>query len=132
MPLLEIVTPPGYIIPGLSQGVLADGRLLFLSGHVPLDSEGKLIAPGQLEPQMVAIYENLKITLAAAGAPFDNIVKLTTFIVGLTPEALPIVRGVRNRYVNTARPPASTLLGVSALFHPECVAEVEAIAVLPR
>ena len=62
----------------------------------------------------------------------DNIVKLTTFIVGLSPDALPIVRGVRNRYVNTVRPPASTLLGVSALFHPDCVAEVEAVAVLPR
>ena len=129
---LEAVVPPGYSIPGLSQGMFAEGRLLFLSGHVPLNPDGSMVAPGQLEPQLVSIYDNLAVTLKAAGASFDHVARMTTYIVGRTPAAIPILRGVRNRYVNLDRPPASTLLGVAALFHPDCVAEIELVAVLPK
>jgi 2-iminobutanoate/2-iminopropanoate deaminase len=129
---LEAVVPPGYAIPGLSQAMFAEGRLLFLSGHVPLSADGTLVAPGKLEEQLVSIFDNLSVTLKAAGGSFDNVARLTTYIVNYTPAAIPILRDVRNRYINLQRPPASTLLGVAALFHPDCVAEVEAIAVLPR
>jgi 2-iminobutanoate/2-iminopropanoate deaminase len=129
---LEAVVPPGYAIPGLSQGMIADGKLLFLSGHVPLNADGSIVAPGDLKAQTESVFENLAVTLKAAGATFADVAKFTIFICNLDPKALPVVREIRNRYINVAKPPASSLIGVAALFHPDVVIEIEAVAVLPR
>ena len=56
--------------------------------------------------------------------------KTSLFVVGLKSEHVPIIREVRSRYVSSEHPPASTLVGVSALVGPDWLIEIEAVAVI--
>lgn len=105
-------------------------RLLYIAGEVALDSTGRLIGAGDFRAQAVQVFENLRRALAAAGATFDDVVKLNYYIVDAT--QVQAVRDVRDRYVNTAAPPASTLVEVRRLFRDDVLIEVEAVAVVPR
>src|SRR5262245_47905030 len=62
----------------LSQG-LKVGNLLFLSGQVAVDSDGTIVGRGDLKAQTRQVFENIKTILEAAGASFDNVVKMTTY-----------------------------------------------------
>ncbi|MEM7777001.1 MAG: RidA family protein [Pseudomonadota bacterium] len=127
---MRAVNPPGANIPGISQAMAVEsGRLVFLSGHVPLKSDGSVVGPG-LEAQLEQVFSNIRTTLAAAGADFSNVARLTIYIRDYRPEDLPTIRNVRDRFVNTRNPPASALVGVSALFRDNVRVEVDAIAVL--
>jgi reactive intermediate/imine deaminase len=103
------------------------GRLLYISGQVPLDANGELVGAGEIEAQTRQVFENLSAALAAAGASWSDVVKLGYFLVDVG--QLPTVRAIRDEYVDTARPPASTLVEVSRLFRDDVLIEVEAIAV---
>jgi len=94
-----------------------------------MDAAGN-IAGGTLEAQGTQVFENLKVCLAAVGATFENLLKLTTYIVNYKPEARPVLAAARVPYM-PKDPPASTLLGVQALAAPEYLIEVEATAYLP-
>lgn len=106
--------------------VPAGSRLIYLSGQVPLDSAGRLVGPGDFRAQADQVFRNLAAGLAAAGAGFPDVVKLTFYI--LDPGQLEVLREVRDRYVSAASPPASTLVVVRGLFRPDVLLEVEAIA----
>ena len=124
------VNPPGPSIPGLSQAMLIEGgKLLVLSGHVPFDSEGK-IGGKDVAAQLDLVFANIAATLRAAGTDFASIVRLTYYIRDFDQAMLPQIRGVRDRWVNTECPPASSLIGVVALFHPDVLIEVDAMAVI--
>ena len=85
---------------------------------------------GDLRAQTRKVFENLKLALAAAGAGFENLVKMNYYIVGYRPEHLAPIREVRSEYLSRTHPPASTLVGVEALFQEGVLIEVEAIAVV--
>jgi enamine deaminase RidA (YjgF/YER057c/UK114 family) len=106
--------------------VPAGSRLINLSGQVPLDSAGRLVGPGDFRVQADQVFRNLAAGLAAAGAGFPDVVKLTFYL--LDPAQLGVLREVRDRYVRAAAPPASTLVVVKGLFRPDVLLEVEAIA----
>jgi enamine deaminase RidA (YjgF/YER057c/UK114 family) len=106
--------------------VPAGYRLAFLSGPVALDSSGALRPGADFRAQATQVFENLGAGLAAAGADFDDVVKLNFYI--LDARQIPVLREVRDRYVNLAAPPASTLVQVSRLFRDDILLEVEAIA----
>jgi len=72
------------------------------------------------------------MALKAAGAGFGDVVKMNLYVVGLKPELVPLIREVRARYVNREGPPASTLVGVSALAGADWLIEIEAVAVVPE
>lgn len=128
---LRSINPPGSNIPGISQAmVVENGRLLFLSGHLPMRRDGSVAGIG-LEVQMNQVFENIQATLLEAGASFENVARLTIYVRDYRPEALPMIRAVRDRFTNLERPPTSALIGVAALFHPDVLVEVDAIAVLP-
>ena len=110
--------------------VTKPGKLIFLSGQVANDPSGQLVAKGDLKAQTEQVFANLKTALAAAGATFNDVVKITWYIKGYKPEDLPVLRGIRDKYVNTAEPPASTLIGVASLFQEDYLLEVDAIAVV--
>jgi reactive intermediate/imine deaminase len=118
--------------PGYSQAVeIHPGtRLIYIAGQVALDHSGKLIGEGDFRAQATQTFENLKAALQASGASFDNVVKLNSYLVDMS--QLPAFREVRDKYVNTANPPASTALQVSRLFREGFLVEVEAIAVVPE
>jgi 2-iminobutanoate/2-iminopropanoate deaminase len=128
---LRAVNPPGPAIPGISQGMIVEsGSLMFLSGHTPMKDDGAFAGPG-LKSQLEQVFANLEQTLKAAGAGFADVARLTIYVRDYTPEHLPVIREVRDRYVDAARPPASALIGVAALFHPDVLVEIDAIAARP-
>jgi enamine deaminase RidA (YjgF/YER057c/UK114 family) len=94
-----------------------------------IDPTWALVGPGDLRAQTGQVFDNLRAALEAVGAGFDQVVKLTYYLVDAT--QLPIVREVRDQYVNTQQPPASTAVEVRRLVRDELLIEVEAVAV-PR
>ncbi len=104
-------------------------RTVYISGQVSIDAAGNSVGVGDLEAQTDQVMKNLGIALAAAGASFADVVKITTFVVGYTPEQRAVLSEVRGRYLPADNPPASTLVGVSALAGPDWLIEIEATAV---
>ena len=74
--------------------------------------------------------KNLKAALASVGATFDHVVKVNNYIVNIGAN-IALFREVRDKYVNTAAPPASTTIGVPELARPGALFEIEAVAILP-
>src|SRR6267143_1873646 len=128
---LHRLAPEGLFKPAAySQVVVATGRrMVFVSGQVSIDADGKLVAPGDVLGQARQVYANLRAALEGAGAKPADVVKLTTYIVGYTPELRPLLGEARSMVFNPAAVPASTLVGVQALAEPGYLIEVEAIAV---
>ena len=127
---IEHFTAPHGVRPGMgySHAVGATGRLVAIAGQVAMDEDGELVGPGDPEAQAERVFENLRQVLAAAGASFSDVIKFGIFVTDI--EILPAVRDVRDRYVDTARPPASTAVQVVALFRPGYLLEIEALAVV--
>jgi reactive intermediate/imine deaminase len=114
---------------GYSHVVDATGsRIVYVSGQVPLDRDGQLVGEGDFDAQARQVFENLSAALAAADASWADVVKLTYFLVDVS--RIASVRAIRDEYVDTSRPPASTLVEVSGLFRPEVLIEVEAVAIV--
>jgi enamine deaminase RidA (YjgF/YER057c/UK114 family) len=89
---------------------------------------GALVGPGDIRAQARQVFDNLQAALQAVGAGFEQVVKLTYFLVDAT--QLPVVREIRDRYVNTQQPPASTAVEVRRLVRDDLLIEVEAVAVI--
>lgn len=106
------------------------GKTVHISGQVSVNERGEVVGKGDLKAQTQQAYENLKIALSAVGATFRDVIKMNTYVVGLKPEQVPILREVRSRYVSADKPPASTLVGVPALVGADWLIEIEAIAVI--
>jgi reactive intermediate/imine deaminase len=104
----------------------AASRIVYVSGQVPLDADGQLVGESDFAAQTRQVFENLTLALEAAGASWRDVVKLTYFLRDVG--ELPVVRAVRDEYVDTKRPPASTLVEVSRLFRDDVLVEIEAIA----
>jgi reactive intermediate/imine deaminase len=102
-------------------------RILYVSGQVSLDAAGELVGEGDFAAQVRQVFENLTAALAAADASWDDVVKLNYFVRDVGEVAA--LRAIRDEYVNTERPPASTLVEVSRLFREEVLVEIEAVAV---
>jgi enamine deaminase RidA (YjgF/YER057c/UK114 family) len=128
---IEFLTPEELAsIPGFSQVVkITGGHLVYVSGQVALDGSGKLVGPGDFRAQAQQVFENIKMALSAVGADFSHVVKLNIYM--LDRSNAPVLREVRDQYVNTQAPPASTLVIVQGLVREELLLEVEAIASLP-
>jgi enamine deaminase RidA (YjgF/YER057c/UK114 family) len=73
---------------------------------------------------------NVGLALTAAGASFSDVVKLTTYVVNYRPEHRTVIGQARAPFFAGRTPPASTLVGVTALALPEWLVEIEAIAVV--
>ncbi|MEV0566822.1 RidA family protein [Dactylosporangium sp. NPDC050588] len=114
-------------VNGYSHAVAHQGRSILVSGQVPLDADGNLVGAGDPERQVAQVFTNLATALAAAGAGLHDVVKLTVY---LTDRAdLAAFRRVRDRHIDLARPPASTLVLVHGLIDPEFRVEIDALAV---
>ena len=103
------------------------GRAVYIAGQVALDRTG-LIGPGDIGAQARQVFDNLQAALRAVGAGFEQVVKLTYYLVDAT--QLPVVREVRDQYVNTQQPPASTAVEVRRLVRDDLLIEVEAVAAI--
>lgn len=112
-------------------GVVTGGRTVYVSGQIAFDHQNRLVGKGDLRAQAIRVFENLKECLAAAGANFHHVVKITTYVVGLTPQSAGVVREVRGHYFAGHRP-TSTMVGVTALVDPDLLIEIEVVAVVPE
>ena len=113
---------------GYSQVVTGRGRLVVVSGQVAQNAKGELVGPGDPAAQARQVFENIGRCLAEVGAGFGDVVKLTLFVLDVAD--LPAVREARDAVIDTARPPASSAVQVSALFAPGYLVEVEAWALV--
>jgi enamine deaminase RidA (YjgF/YER057c/UK114 family) len=130
MPQLRFLSPATMPKPrGYSHIAEATGpgRTVYFAGQLGYTPDGK-IAP-DFRGQAVQAFENLRAALAEVGGDFSHVLKVTSYFVNM--DDLPTYFDVRDRYVNTAAPPASTAVQISRLARPEAVFEIEAIAVLP-
>jgi enamine deaminase RidA (YjgF/YER057c/UK114 family) len=129
---IEHIRPDGLSnIPAYTQVVTGRGaKTVYVSGQVAVDAQGSLVGGDDLGAQTEQVMKNLVIALAAAGASFDDVTKITVYIVNYRPEHRAVIAEARAKFVPADRPPASTLIGVTALAAPEYLIEVEAIAVV--
>lgn len=117
--------PPPF---GYSHAVEATGgRTVYVSGQVPLDAKGELVGAGDFAAQVQQVFLNIEHALEAAGVGWDDVVRLNFFVTDLT--EIGALREIRDRYVNTESPPASTLVAVAGLFRPDVMFEADAVAV---
>jgi reactive intermediate/imine deaminase len=105
------------------------GTTIYVAGQVALDRQGTLIGTGDFRAQAQQAFENMKAALEGSGATFKDVVKLNNYLVDMS--QLPAFREVRDRYINTASPPASTTVEVRKLFRDDVLVEIEAVAVIP-
>lgn len=103
------------------------GELLFVSGCVPVDSEGRLVGGDDVVAQARQVFANVAAILTAAGASFADVVKVTLYLTDI--DDRPLINPVRQELFGDTRP-ASTLVEVSRLAIPGAKLEVEAVALL--
>ncbi|MCF4141153.1 RidA family protein [Streptomyces sp. Tue 6430] len=108
--------------------VLGTGRLVAVSGQLPLDERGRTVGEGDPRAQARQVFENLRRCLAAAGATFDDVVKLTYFVTDMA--HMPAIREARAAHIPDDRLPAASAVQVAALVRPEFLMEIEAFAVV--
>jgi 2-iminobutanoate/2-iminopropanoate deaminase len=125
----EEIEVPGQAAPisHYAHAVRADGPLLYVSGVVPVDGAGRLVGGDDVVEQARAVFRNLGEVLAAGGAAFADVVKVTVFLTDA--DDRPLINPIRQEVFGAARP-ASTLVEVSRLAVPGAKIEVEAIAVV--
>jgi enamine deaminase RidA (YjgF/YER057c/UK114 family) len=115
-----------------SQAVIAEGspfRIIAVSGQVGVDRQQKLSGDGGFAAQLDAAFENLTRALSAARCSVADVVKLTIFVVGYTPEKAGAITETVRRHFGSRPLPACSLIGVQALARPEFQVEVEALAI---
>lgn len=105
------------------------GRMVFISGQIALDSSGNLVGRGNMAAQAHQVFANLRAALEAVGASLAHLVKCNYYLLDVA--QLPAIREIRNQYINTANPPASTVVEVRGLAHPDFLIEIEAVAIVP-
>ena len=119
----ELFPPPAY-----AHVAVATGTLVVTAGAVPLDAEGVLVGPGDVQSQARQVIANLLVQLREGGAEPPQIAKTTVYVVATEPTALAQVWEVVRESPLAGAP--STLLGVAALGYSDQLVEIEALAVL--
>ena len=132
--LVKFINPSAVSTPkGYSHAAVIDlgtCKMLILSGQVALDNKGNLVGKDDFGKQAEQVFQNIKNIVEAAGGKMDNVVKLGFYVLDV--KQVPALRTVRDKYINTKNPPASTLVQVSKLFRDDILLEVEATAVIPK
>jgi enamine deaminase RidA (YjgF/YER057c/UK114 family) len=127
---LTRITAPEGVAPAAqySHVVLGTGRFVAVSGQLALDEDGEVVGEGDAGAQARQVFENLRRCLAAAGATFDDVVKLTYFVTDMA--HLPAVRAARAEHIPDDRLPAASAVRVAGLVRPEFLMEIEAFAIV--
>jgi enamine deaminase RidA (YjgF/YER057c/UK114 family) len=112
---------------------VGEGKIVYIAGQIALDKSGNLVGKDDFRAQVQQVFENLKAAVEASGGDFHSVIKLNYYCAAsVDPDQLPGLREVRDKYVNTANPPTSTLVFVQRLARPEWLIEVDAVAVVKR
>ena len=133
---VQLINPDGYVThPLYHQVAIATGTTqIHIAGQVAWDDNGQLVAPGDLAGQVVQVYRNVAKGLAAAGATFHDVVRITWYAANWQRSMYDdFVAGVEQaaREFDMPRPPVS-LIGVTILFEEGVLIEAEVTAVIDR
>ncbi|MCE7984433.1 MAG: RidA family protein [Caldilinea sp. CFX5] len=118
--------------PAFSQVVAVGGhvRTIYIGGQNAVDATGQIVGKGDMAAQVEQIFHNLELALATADASFEHLIKWNIYVVqgqSLQP-GFAIFQRVWGQRPN---PPLITVLFVAGLAHPDYLAEIDAIAVVP-
>ncbi|MCX4387976.1 RidA family protein [Micromonospora peucetia] len=132
---ITLVNPEGLPKVDLYRqvSVATGSKLVFLAGQVAVDADGTTVGAGDYAAQTEQACLNIATALAAVGASFDDVAKLTAYVVDLTPDKMPaLIEGINraNTKLGVTPTPPLTGLGISALAGPDLLVEIEAIAVI--
>lgn len=132
---VELINPDGLPKPEMyaQVGIATGTRTVYLAGQVARDADGKPVGTGDLAAQVEQAFVNVNTALTAVGGSFDDVAKLTIYIVDWTPDKMAAfgegaMRAAGRLGVNPVKP--VTLIGVAALGEPDLLVEIDAIAVL--
>jgi 2-iminobutanoate/2-iminopropanoate deaminase len=126
---LKIIAPKNMYTTPSYHHVARVGNLLFLAGQVARDENGNLVGPNDVAAQAKQVYKNVGRALAAAGAGFGDVVKITTYLLDRADS--PAVTQVRFEHLGDHRPPHTGLI-IAGLGGPDVRLEVDVIAVVPK
>jgi enamine deaminase RidA (YjgF/YER057c/UK114 family) len=123
------ITAPAGVHPsdGYAHVVTGPGRIIAVAGQLPFAPDGTFVGAGDPEAQARQIFENLRGCLAAAGATFANLIRLNYYLTDIG--HAPVVLSVRDRFIDRDHLPASTVVQVVALYRPDLLVEIDALAV---
>ena len=128
MPFSTIATPEARPVANYKMATrMEGGRLLYVSGQVAWDTSGNIVGKGDVGAQARQTFRNLRQVLQAAGGDLGSLMKMTTYITRI--EDRPAVAEARGE-VFDGEVPASTLIVVKSLFHPDFLVEIEGVAVV--
>ncbi|WP_274563747.1 RidA family protein [Streptomyces spiramyceticus] len=132
---VTLLNPEGLPKPEVYRqlSVATGSKLVFLAGQVARDADGQPVGQGDFAAQVEQCYLNIGTALAAIGGSFDDVAKLTIYVVDWSPEKMPLLgEGVGRAAAKLGVDPVKpiTLLGVAALGEPDLLVEVEATAVI--
>ena len=130
MPTIEKFSAPGLFDPvTYSQGIKVTQAqtILFLSGQVAYTADGSPAFRGDFKAQARGAYEAIKALVESQGATMNHIVKITTYVTDMRYRV--DLAPIREEFFGK-KGPASTLVEISALAHPDWMIEIEAIAVI--
>ncbi len=132
---VTLINPEGLPKPEVyrQMSIATGSRLVFLAGQVARDADGRPVGEGDLAAQVEQCYLNIATALAEVGGSFDDVAKLTVYVVDWKPELMPLLgegvgRAAEKLGIDPVKP--ITLLGVAALGEPDLLVEVEATAML--
>jgi len=109
------------------------GKIVYIAGQVAFDKSGNLVGKDDLRAQTQQVFENLKAAAESAGGDVSSLVKINIYVVeSVDPAQIPVIREIRDKFVNTANPPTSTFVVVKRLVRPEWLIEIEAVAVVDK
>jgi len=125
---IERPQPDGLQDTPLYRQVIKAGNTVYIAGQIAVDQDGQIVGRGDVTAQATQVFENLGKALAAAGADWSHLVKITVYVTdaGLRDP----IREARRRYLGSPDPVVSTFVVVAALALPELLIEIEGIAVL--
>lgn len=122
-----LAPPPGYSYVVEATG---PGRIIYFAGQLGVDIENKWVG-SDFRTQCHAAFDNMSKALKAAGASWDDVVKINNYLVDIE-RNMAAFREVRDTFLNRKAAPASTTIGVPALARPGGLFEVEAVAVIGK
>lgn len=118
---------PGDARNAHSPGIVVSGTFLFTSGLTPRDADGNIVGAGDMAAQIAQTFANVADVFTAAGTDFSRAVKFTIYVTDI--DAYRAARADLSAEADAmAAAPASTLIEVSRLAHPDIMVEIEAVA----
>lgn len=106
-------------------------KTVYVGGQDAVDPSGAIIGKGDLKAQTEQILKNIQTALAAGGAQLEHIIKWNVYVV----QGQSVQEGFeafQHVWGNRPNPPALSVLFVAGLAHPDFLAEMDAIAVVPE